>query len=124
MSAQPDEPLILLSELADGTAKAVEVRRGARQWSVIVARQDGEVRAFHNRCPHAGMPLDRPDGAVMFDLLGFLVCSAHLASFRFSDGAYAGGPKSPGGRGLKPAPIRITDGRVWLCGGFFDDDGS
>lgn len=101
-----------LADLPDGVAIAVDVTIESQRWSVIVVRRGAEVRAFDNRCPHAGMPLDRLDGRVTLDPAGFLVCAAHLASFRVEDGAYAGGPKGPGARGLTPAPILVRDGLV------------
>jgi nitrite reductase/ring-hydroxylating ferredoxin subunit len=112
--APQEHALIARDAVAEGEARAVELRVGERVWSFIIARQDGLVRAYHNVCPHAGMPLDRPDGRVTLDLLGYIVCAAHLASFRVADGGYAGGPKGPGGRGLRAAPIRIADGVIYV----------
>lgn len=106
--------LARLVDIPINTARSVEVICGAARWSVIVVRDEAGVRGFENRCPHAGMPLDRLDGTVKLEA-GFLVCAAHLASFDARDGAYAGGPKSPGSHGLKPVLVRIEDGCVYLA---------
>jgi nitrite reductase/ring-hydroxylating ferredoxin subunit len=107
--------LIALNALAEGEARALDFNADAHHWSVIVVRSEGRAYAYENRCPHAGLPLDRPDGQVTVDMLGFLVCSAHLASFRLTDGAYAGGPKAPGSRGLTRVKVRVEAGMVVLA---------
>jgi nitrite reductase/ring-hydroxylating ferredoxin subunit len=101
-------------EIADGEARACDVRHGKRFLSVILARLEGQLYAYENLCPHAGMPLDRPDGMVSMDLRGYLVCAAHLASFHVETGAFAGGPSAPGARGLRPARTTEIDGVVWV----------
>lgn len=106
--------LIAAALVPDDAGIVVDFVHGEARWSVIVARDETRFVAYENRCPHAGMPLDRPDGAVTIDLRGYLVCAAHLASFRLQDGAFAGGPKGPGGRGLTPAPIALRDGMIVL----------
>jgi nitrite reductase/ring-hydroxylating ferredoxin subunit len=107
--------LLATAAVPDDAGIVVDFAVGDSRWSVIVARDGDRFVAYENRCPHAGMPLDRPDGAVTIDLRGFLVCAAHLASFRLWDGGYAGGPKGPGSRGLTPVAVAEHDGQVILA---------
>lgn len=98
----------------EGQARAFDARLGRRVWSVILVRLDGRLHAYENLCPHAGMPLDRPDGVVSLDLRGYLVCAAHLASFVVETGAFAGGPAAPGERGLRRARIQELEDGFWV----------
>lgn len=59
---------------------------------LVVAKRDGRLFGFVNRCPHLGVPLnlwpDRflsPDGQV-------LQCATHGARFRIEDGLCIAGP--------------------------------
>lgn len=72
---------------------------------LILLRRDGDVRAYHNSCPHARAPLDFPPDK-FFDITGrFLFCSLHGALFRPEDGVCVGGP-AKGGR-LTPIPVAV-----------------
>ena len=104
----PGAVLIRLEALGDSEARALDFRAGEALFSLIVVRAGDLVRAYHNRCPHARMPLERPDGRVVIDA-GFLVCAAHGASFRIADGACAGGPANGP---LTPFAIVVRDGDV------------
>jgi nitrite reductase/ring-hydroxylating ferredoxin subunit len=101
--------LMRLADLREGEARVVDVRDGEALHSMLVARRGGEIRVFRNRCPHAGMPLERLDGRVIFQEAAYLVCAAHFASFRFADGGCVGGPaKAP----LASVASDVVDG--WL----------
>ena len=105
----PGALLIALAELGDPEARVLDFRAGEALFSLIVVRVGDVVRAYGNRCPHARMPLERPDGQVVIDTGAFLVCSAHGASFRIADGACAGGPANGP---LTPFAIVVRDGVV------------
>jgi nitrite reductase/ring-hydroxylating ferredoxin subunit len=77
---------------------------------VILTRRGDQIAAFHNRCPHAGYPLERPDGRIVVQEGRYIICSAHFASFRVEDGACAGGPCN--GDGLERVAIAISDGVI------------
>lgn len=98
--------LVRLDDLPDPSARALDFRAGDQLYSLIFARRGDAVRAFENVCPHAGLPLERPDGRVPFSE-GHIICAMHGATFAFETGACAGGPAS---RGLKPVPIVLADG--------------
>jgi nitrite reductase/ring-hydroxylating ferredoxin subunit len=71
----------------------------------------GEVRAYLNICPHAGRPLNLPNGKVFAHGGDTLICPAHGAVFDILSGACAGGPA--GSSGLTPVSVGVRDGRVY-----------
>lgn len=78
---------------------------------LLLLGADGQPRAYLNVCPHAGRPLDWAPGK--FLLQGHaVVCAAHGASFARDDGACLGGPCR--GQGLRPVPVALCDGAVWV----------
>lgn len=73
----------------------------------------GEVRAYRNRCPHTGAPLNWTPN-VFLDYLGETIqCDLHGAQFRIEDGACLYGPCQ--GQGLEPIAVTIKDDGVWIC---------
>ena len=102
--------LAKLDDIPDGEAHVFDFRAGPAIWSVILARRDGHVFAYENECPHAGHPLERPDGRVLMQEGRYLVCSAHGASFTVDDGECAGGPC--GGDPLTAVAVVVADGEV------------
>ena len=82
--------------------------------AVLLTRSGDEIAAFHNRCPHAGYPLQHDDGGVRVQHGRFIVCGAHGASYELKTGACAGGPCNGGAltriaivvRTAKSAPLR------------------
>lgn len=88
---------------------------GGGDWPLrgLVVRAGTEVRAYVNRCPHAGHPLnllpDRfltPDGAL-------LLCSSHGAVFEKLTGYCVAGPCA--GRSLTPLALSVCSGFVMLA---------
>lgn len=122
MSDNPAKPKSgdVIARLADVPVEgaiAVDFASGEARFSLIVARSGGVLRGFENVCPHAGFPLERPDGRVPMQEGRYLICSAHGASFDVQSGACVAGPGSgrETGRGLKPVPLRIDDGFVLMA---------
>lgn len=79
--------------------------------SIILARSGARVFGYVNRCPHAGYPLQRADGALLVQDERYIVCGAHAASFDLETGACAGGPCN--GKGLKRVAVAVRDGLVF-----------
>ncbi|MCU1503564.1 MAG: putative iron-sulfur protein [Ilumatobacteraceae bacterium] len=92
-----------LADLADGALAGVAVDGEP----VLLAEEDGSVRALADRCTHRGGPLhegERVDGCV--------VCPWHQSRFRLRDGSVVRGPA------VRPQPVletRTQDGRVQVC---------
>ena len=79
-------------ELADGAAVGREISDGTRTLQVILVRDGGQVHAYLNSCPHAGVRLDwRPDD--FRDYTGaYLLCAMHGALFEPATGHCFAGP--------------------------------
>jgi len=103
--------LCRVDEVPEGGATAAEVESSTGGFSVIVTRLDGNVRAFHNECPHAGRRLDWAPGRFLVEGR-MLVCAAHGATFELGTGACIGGPCR--GQGLKEIAITVVDGEVGI----------
>jgi nitrite reductase/ring-hydroxylating ferredoxin subunit len=74
---------------------------------VCLARLDGEVYAFEDRCSHALYPLSR--GELLPD--GTLVCGWHGAEFDCRTGAVCRGPASID---LQQYDVLLRDGDVYV----------
>ncbi len=80
--------LCLLSDLEE--MQAIELTIEERQLFAI--RQDNQLYAYWNSCPHMGIPLNWMPGKFL-DLDSVLLqCSSHGALFQISDGECVGGP--------------------------------
>ena len=106
-----------VEDVPEGDARGFELKSGEESLlSLILAKRDGQIFAYENRCPHRGTPLDwRPDR--LLDVTGeYLICATHGALFRFEDGDCVVGPCV--GEGLRPIRVEVVDGRVrWVRGG-------
>ena len=78
----------------------------------FVVRHCGTVRAYVNRCPHAGTELDWQPGEFFEESGLYLMCSTHGALFEPSSGYCVAGPCR--GASLEPLAIRERDGQVIL----------
>lgn len=96
--------------LPEGAARSFDNPSDPEGYGVVVVRRDGALRAYRNRCPHTGVPLEwLPD--VFLDPEGeHLQCATHAALFRIGDGHCIAGPCA--GRGLQPLPVEERDGWV------------
>ena len=80
--------LCLLSDLEE--MRAIELTIEERKLFAI--RQDNQLFAYWNSCPHMGIPLNwMPEKFLDLDGV-FLQCSSHGALFKIDDGECVGGP--------------------------------
>lgn len=119
MSFNPARPpagtfVARIADLPEAGARAFDFRQGAALFSLILARRGEAVFAYENICPHAGYPLERPDGRVVVQSGRFLVCTAHGASFKLDTGACAGGP-CDADEGLTPIALVVANGEVRIA---------
>ncbi len=78
----------------------------------FLARFQGKLLAYENVCCHLPVPLDYGDGQ-FFDAEGaHFVCQTHGAVYEPSTGKCVRGPCT--GASLKPLPIEVDNGVVWL----------
>jgi nitrite reductase/ring-hydroxylating ferredoxin subunit len=101
-----------MAALPDGEFIAVEAVVDGEYESILLFRKGNEVRAWLNVCPHAGRRLDYLPGKFLMDK-GHLVCAAHGATFRTSDGECVAGPCR--GEHLRVVPVVVVEGEVRLA---------
>jgi nitrite reductase/ring-hydroxylating ferredoxin subunit len=101
-------PLCKQDALAEGSARGFDINGVP----VFAVRKNGEVFAYHNSCPHIGVPLEwLPDQ--FLDSEGELIqCATHGALFVIETGVCVAGPCV--GDALEPLPLVIRDGVVYL----------
>ncbi|MGE3143147.1 MAG: Rieske (2Fe-2S) protein [Hyphomonadaceae bacterium] len=105
--------LARLDDISDPGALVRDFNAGEARYSLLLARRGDVVTAYENRCPHAGFPLERPDGRLLVQEGRYLLCAGHGASFSMADGACVAGPGS--GRGLTPISISVSEGEIRMA---------
>ncbi len=103
-----------LEEIPDGGARGFTI--GAGDWPLrgLLVRQRDAVRAYVNRCPHAGHPLNlRPHRFLTADN-AVILCASHGALFDKMSGLCIAGPCA--GQSLRGVPVEIEAGYVMLSG--------
>ena len=100
------------SAIPEGGFVAVEAVIDGEYESIILHRDAGGVRGWLNVCPHAGRRLDYLPGKFLMDK-GLLVCAAHGASFRTTDGECVAGPCR--GAHLRAVPVEVEGDEVRLA---------
>jgi nitrite reductase/ring-hydroxylating ferredoxin subunit len=109
----PGALLARVKDVPQDGAAAFDFAEGEARFSLILARRGENVFAYENRCPHAGSPMERPDGRVIMQAGQFLICSVHAASFDVETGQCAGGPAI--GRALIRVAISVADGEIRMA---------
>lgn len=111
----PGEVIATLEELRAHPSRKFRLRRAEAEIECFVALSEGEPRAWRNRCPHAGTPLDWTPNEFFEPDSGHLMCRTHGALFEADNGECVSGPCR--GRGLEPIPIEVgADGMIRLKG--------
>jgi len=59
---------------------------------LVATRVDGQAKAWYNRCPHAGQPLNWAPDQFLTDEYNRLICAAHGAVFEPGTGQCVAGP--------------------------------
>ena len=102
--------LIRRSDLPEAGFTALTVDISGETVAIFVQTEPGVLRAWLNSCPHQGRRLDYAPGKFLIDKQN-LVCAAHGASFRLSDGFCVGGPCR--GESLRPVVVtELPDGHL------------
>ncbi|MGE3288586.1 MAG: Rieske 2Fe-2S domain-containing protein [Pseudonocardia sp.] len=77
-----------------------------RDTPVLLLNSGGDLRAYHNRCPHQAWPLEDGDFTD-----GVLTCSNHLWEFD----ARSGRGINPDDCALTAYPVKVENGRIWVA---------
>lgn len=122
-------PMPAPSDLIDLGPLADLPNPGSRGFTVadcagLLIRHGDLLRAYRDRCPHIGGPLawlpdGRPNRHLDADEIP-IECTLHGARFLIDDGTCVHGPCL--GAALKPLPVKVADGRVWLDPTALDED--
>lgn len=102
MGSDVSEVLIDPASVPEGRLVALALPAPSGECAVLALRQGGELRVWHNACPHAGRRLDYAPGRFLMQD-GRLVCAAHGAQIRLEDGLCVEGP----GRGGRLAALAV-----------------
>ncbi len=104
--------LCRLEELPDGDSRGFPPAPGSFT-GLFAIRQGDQVRVYVNSCPHIGVPLDPAPHRFLDAKKTVIICSAHGARFRISDGECISGPCF--GEALESVPVRVdAEGRVFV----------
>ncbi|WP_299202233.1 Rieske 2Fe-2S domain-containing protein [uncultured Amphritea sp.] len=101
-------PLFNISELADNSAKGLELN----QRKLFAVSRKGRIHLYENRCPHKGVPLEWLPDTFLDVEKEFIQCSTHGALFTIDKGLCIAGPCS--GASLVAVDYEIIDGQVCL----------
>jgi nitrite reductase/ring-hydroxylating ferredoxin subunit len=94
--------------LPEGQALNITVE----QSNFLITKQQGQIIAFENICPHQNKPLNWSSESVLDDESDYLQCHHHGALFSPSDGVCITGPCQ--GSQLKKATVGIEQGHCYL----------
>jgi nitrite reductase/ring-hydroxylating ferredoxin subunit len=97
----PERQIIVVNADIDGENEAI-----------LLYRENDNVQAWLNICPHAGRRLDYAPGKFLMQD-GDLVCAAHGATFRLDNGECVAGPCR--GASLKAVPVEWQQDFVYLA---------
>lgn len=83
--------LCQLGDIPDDGGFEVCFGSGREAFRVLLLRQEDEIWAYTNNCPHFSLPLNfKPQTFLVMDSM--IVCAHHTAFFRFEDGLCTEGP--------------------------------
>jgi nitrite reductase/ring-hydroxylating ferredoxin subunit len=102
-----------VEEIPDGGARGFAIGEGDWPLRGLLVRQRDAVRAYVNRCPHAGHQLNLMPHRFLTPDSAAILCTAHGAIFDKMTGLCLVGPCP--GRSLTPVPVRIEAGHVMLA---------
>lgn len=114
MKQRPTTTLCRVADLTATGAHGVTLRSNEDlRHIVVVSDHSGAIRAYENRCPHLGIPLESVPHQFLDPDRRHLYCSMHAARFQIEDGLCVWGPCE--GDHLTPVSIRINeDGDISL----------
>lgn len=102
-----------LSELEEHGSRAFTVGDGDWPLRGFVVRSGNAVRAFVNRCPHAGHPLNLRPHRFLTPDRAMILCSSHGALFEKDAGECLVGPCA--GERLRAVPLEVIGDLVLIA---------
>ncbi|MDF1588382.1 MAG: Rieske (2Fe-2S) protein [Gammaproteobacteria bacterium] len=94
-------------------ARSFDIDTPDGKFELFAVRQDNQVQAYQNQCPHLGIPLNwQPDEFMSLEGT-HIQCSTHGALFTLEQGHCVAGPCS--GQSLTSLTIELRNNdEVWL----------
>jgi len=103
------------SDIAEGHTLPFSLpRAGRRPLEGFLARFQGRLVAYENRCRHLPVSLDFHSGKFFSPDGRFFVCQNHNATYEPLTGLCVRGPCE--GQSLKAMELQEVDGEVWILG--------
>jgi nitrite reductase/ring-hydroxylating ferredoxin subunit len=99
-------------DLAEGRTRKFRFQVDGIAREGFVARFQGQLVAYENVCRHHPLPLDYGDGRFFTPEGDHFICQTHGAVYEPLTGKCVQGPCA--GASLKPLPLEVIDGVVWL----------
>lgn len=110
----PGTYLCSLDALGASGAKGVNFENGDKRFSLFLVTTEGSgPRAYVNRCPHAGTPLEIFPDRFLTCERDAIVCASHGARFRIEDGLCISGPCV--GKHLTKIPIETIGSNAHIA---------
>ncbi|MCY4035582.1 MAG: Rieske 2Fe-2S domain-containing protein [Hyphomicrobiales bacterium] len=116
MDAAPEQGtrLCSLDAINASGAKGIDFENGDKRFSLfLVMAKDSKPRAYVNRCPHAGTPLEIFPDRFLTRGRDAIVCASHGARFRIEDGLCTSGPCA--GKHLTKIPIETIGSNAYIA---------
>lgn len=101
------EQLCHIDDVDDPGAKGFALKQGRKERLLFVVKKDGELYAYENKCPHAGINLEWQEDDFLDMDKAHIQCSVHGALFKIENGDCMAGPCN--GTGLTPAAIEVDE---------------
>ncbi len=95
-------------ELAEGQSRGFEIE-GEKLFAV---RKDGQVYAYHNRCPHKGISLEWLPDQFLDASASLIQCATHGALFLIDSGECVAGPCA--GQSLEALICMENSEGIWV----------
>jgi len=103
--AGSDEWRCAAATVPPGHSATFRLERAGRAVNAFVVNHDGQFRAYVNRCPHVGTPLDLWPNEFSTEDGQALICSTHGALYEPISGRCSAGPCV--GDHLTPLPLAL-----------------
>jgi nitrite reductase/ring-hydroxylating ferredoxin subunit len=103
-----------LRDLPDGGVHEQVFGDGKDAFSIILFREGELVRAYANRCPHYGIPLNVQPGKFYVLAERNIMCATHCAVFSISDGQCTDGPVK-GDHLMIIEIVIVDDGKILIA---------
>lgn len=107
-----DSFLLASADLAEGQFKEACAPGPEGPLDLVLTRQQGQVHAYHNVCPHLGRALNFAPDRFLTDDQGHLMCAHHGATFNACSGECVAGPCA--GDALTAVAVQERDQRIEL----------